>query len=122
MAGRGGTGRDLEETGAITAEFAIVLTGLMVVLGAVAGLLQSAVVRIQVSDAASAAARAAARGESGERVDAVCRQLAGPQASVEVATGPDLTTVTVSRVVALPLPGTPSVTITAQSSALTEPP
>ena len=27
-----------------------------------------------------------------------------------------------SRVVALPLPGTPSVTITAQSSALTEPP
>lgn len=108
------------QAGAVTAELAVALLAVTVLLSGLTSVLAVAVAQVQVTDAASAGARLAARGESPGRVDAVVEAVAGPAASAGVSRDRDLTTVTVERVVTLWLPGSPRVPVTARAVAVTE--
>ena len=98
------------ERGSITAEFAIALPTVMVVLVLCLGGIAVAGAQIRVQDAAAAAARAAGRGES----VAVAAQVA-PGSSVSQWAQGDLVCVTVSATAELGATGIP---IAASSCAL----
>ena len=98
------------ERGSITAEFAIALPTVMVVLILCLGGIAVASLQIRVQDAAAAAARAAGRGDG----VGVAAQVA-PGASISQWTQGDLVCVTVSATAALGLAGIP---LAASSCAL----
>lgn len=108
-----------DDGGAVTAELAIGLLGLTIILACLLSVIRVGVVRLQVQDAASAGARAAARGEAVGVVQTTVATLAGP-ATTQLGTDGAFTTVTVRRELGLALPGTPNLTLTASASALTE--
>ena len=74
------------ERGSVTAELAIVLPGVVLVLVAVLLVCAAAVTQLRCADAARAAARSAALGESSGEVAAVASELAGKGATVQVST------------------------------------
>ena len=74
------------DEGFVTAEAAIVLPTLMVVLGLLVGVVVTVGDQLRCVDAARSGARLAARGESDARVRSVARQVAPPGAEVEVVT------------------------------------
>lgn len=108
------------EAGTVTAELAIALLAVTTLLAGLTSVLAVAVVQVQVTDAAAAGARLAARGEGGARVTSVVEQVAGPAARARVAPGGETTTVSVVRVVSLWLPGSPQVSVRARAVAATE--
>ncbi len=108
------------DSGAVTAELAVALLAVTVLLSGLTSVLAVAVAQVQVTDAAGAGARLAARGESTGRVRTVVGAVAGTSATVNLARGADLTTVTVGRQVTLWLPGAPRVSVTARAVAVTE--
>lgn len=88
------------ERGAVTAELALVLPAVVVVLLVCAALGASALGQLRCADAARAAARAAAIGEPVVVVEDVARDLAGADAQVSVTRDGGWVEVVVSRPVA----------------------
>lgn len=103
----------------MTAEFAIALPAVVLVLTFCLAVLGGGVAQLRAGDAARAGARAAAIGAEVTEVRAVAGQLAGPGADVQVECG-ELVRVTVS----IPLPGLGTwgdVSARAQAVAVPEP-
>ncbi len=118
---RAGAGRGRDRgRGAVTAELAVALLAVTLLLSGLSSVLGVSVARVQVTDAAAAGARLLARGEDTSRVEAVVRAVAGPRAQVEVSRGADLTSVRVTRVVTLWVPGAPQVPVSSSAVAVTE--
>lgn len=109
------------ERGAVTAELAIVLPAVVLLL-LVCAVLGSAVLgQIRCADAARAGARAAAIGESHEQIVAVAQQLAGEDAEVVVSRDGAWVEVQVRRPVAGDLVGLGALQASATARAWVEP-
>lgn len=93
---------DRWEAGTVTAEFAIVLPAAVVALLLVLTVLAVGVTRLECTDAARAATRAAALGESRETITRIGRQAA-PDAAVSIAGDGAWTSVTLTCPVDLAL-------------------
>lgn len=113
-------GRAGRERGSVTAELAVALTGVVLVLGGLLAVAAVSVVQVRVVDAAGAGARAAARGEPPAVVQQVGAQVAGTSTRVTSTRAGDLVTVTASRHVTVPLVGRPVVEVRASAVALVE--
>jgi hypothetical protein len=83
------------EQGMVTAEFAVVLPAVVLVLALSLGALGLALEQIRCVDAAAAGARAAARGDSPAAVTLVANRAAPSGAVVSVGTSGDLVRVSV---------------------------
>lgn len=82
--------------GMVTAELAVALPALVLVLGVLLGALALGADQVRCVDAASAAARSLARGDPAPRAVVLARTLGPRQASVQPEVGPDLVSVRVS--------------------------
>ncbi|WP_343951637.1 TadE family type IV pilus minor pilin [Nonomuraea longicatena] len=82
--------------GSVTAETATMLPALVIVLAAALLAIQAVAVQLQCVDAARAAARAAARGESLERVRAVARTATNPNARIIITRTTETTEVRIT--------------------------
>lgn len=94
------TGRDDRERGAVTAELAVALPAVVLVLVAVLLTCVAGITQMRTSDAARAAARAAAAGEDDAQVVAVATHVGGADASASVSRADPWVTVTVTTPVA----------------------
>jgi secretion/DNA translocation related TadE-like protein len=107
-----------------TAELAVAVPAVGLLLGTVVAVTQAGVAEVEVVDAARAGARAAARGDDLAHVQTVATQAAsGGQrggAAVRVATSGAWVRVTVSRQVRLVLRHGPAVRVSATAAALRE--
>jgi TadE-like protein len=103
--------------GSVTAEFAVLLPGLGLLLAVVLGAGSAAAAQLRCIDAARSAARLAARHEAPSVVLAAGREAGPAGSSVRVSTSGDLVRVEVRAQVPLPLPGRPSVGVAAISVA-----
>jgi Flp pilus assembly protein TadG len=83
-------------SGAITAEFAVALPTVILLLAVVLAGSAAGVMQLRFEEAARAGARALARGESAADVDGIVRRLAGEGAVSAVASDGDWNSVTVS--------------------------
>ncbi|GAA3632553.1 hypothetical protein GCM10022223_58490 [Kineosporia mesophila] len=106
------------DRGSVTAEFALLLPVLVVLLTAVLSAATAGVRQLQCIDAARAGARAAARHDDARPA----ATAVGPEgAQVDVSNGTDSVTVRVSDEVSLPLPWHPHLTVGAENTAQVEP-
>jgi hypothetical protein len=117
--------RPTGDLGTATAELAVALPAVGVLLSAVVAVTQAGVAQVEVVDAARAGARAAARGDDLSRVRSVATEAAtgrrgGGPATVDVGTAGATVRVTVSRRVRLVLRRGPSVRVSASAVALRE--
>lgn len=87
------------DRGSVTAETAVLLPVLLVVLAAAIAVLACVAAQLRCVDAARGAARAAARGEPVDVVRAAGERLGPPGAAVRVTTGGDDVEVVVSATV-----------------------
>jgi len=94
-----------DDRGSATAEIALALPSLMLVLAAVLAAGQVLMAQIQCVDAARSVARLAARGEPGPRAVAAGDRLGPPGCRVELALTPTAATVQVSARLQLPVAG-----------------
>ncbi|ARQ69956.1 TadE family type IV pilus minor pilin [Streptomyces marincola] len=95
--GRSAPSRDRAgDRGYVTAESALVIPSLVLLLGLLLWGLAAVAVSAQCGDAARAGARAAARGEPPEVVERIAREVAPPGAEVRTARDGDLYRVAVS--------------------------
>jgi Flp pilus assembly protein TadG len=109
------------ENGMVTAETAIVLPVLLLVLAGAVAAVTVVGAHLRCVDAAREGARAAARGEDAATVTAIVGRAAPPGALLHVATGEDEVTVTVTARIA-PLGPVPlRITVSAEAVALREP-
>ncbi len=83
------------QRGSVTAETAVLLPVLLVVLAAAVGVLVCVAAQLRCVDAARASARAAARGDAPSSVQASGERLAPAGAVVRQVTGPDTVEVVV---------------------------
>lgn len=88
------------ERGAVTAEFAVALPAVVLVLVAVLLVALAGATQLQVTDAARAGARAAAAGETDDQVTAIARRVGGEDLTVTVLRAEPWVTVRVQRPVA----------------------
>lgn len=111
----------LASRGSVTAETAMVLPALMVVLAAALWAIQAVGVQLECVDAARAAARAAARGEPLDKVRELVQSATHPNARVDISRNPESTKVEVS-VEVRPAWGVslPAVQVAASATADTE--
>lgn len=93
-----------DEAGYVTAETAVVLPVLVLVLLACVALIGAVTAQLRCLDAAREGARAAARGDADDQVRRAAREPAPRGAEVLLLPGADTVTVVV-RVRAVPLPG-----------------
>lgn len=119
---RPGPGIDRRSQGSVTAELAVALPSVVLVLAVLLTLGQLITAQIRCVDAARAAARMAARGESDARARAAGRTAAPDGAAVALARSGDTVAVEVSIMLRLPLPGGPELPVRASSVALVEQP
>ncbi len=112
--------RTAADTGSVTAELAVGMVSLVLVLGAVLGVVRAGQAQIACTDAARAAAREVARGADEDRVAQVVTRLAGPDARVTLGRDAEMVRVVVSRPVTLPLPGTPQALVRAVAVGVPE--
>lgn len=105
------------ERGSVTAELALLLPAVVVILLVCATLGAAAIGQLRCADAARAAARAAAIGEPVTVVEAVARDLAGEDAQVRVDRTGRWVEVTVTR----PLPAAPELQARGSARAWVEP-
>jgi Flp pilus assembly protein TadG len=92
------------ERGAVTAETAVALPALVLVLAVLLGAATAGMTQLRLEQAARAGAREVARGEPAGSVEATVRRLAGPGAEFAVAGDGSWTSVTVSSGVTGPFP------------------
>ncbi|GEK20092.1 TadE family type IV pilus minor pilin [Cellulomonas xylanilytica] len=88
------------DRGSVTAELAVGLPAVAILLVALLTIASSAIAQTRCTDAARAGARAAALGERDSSVAATARRLAGEDASVAVSRAGGWVTVEVSAAVA----------------------
>ncbi|GGK98714.1 hypothetical protein Sme01_59920 [Sphaerisporangium melleum] len=109
------------ESGSVTAETAVALPALALVLGAALWAVAAVAAQVQCVDAAWLAARAAARGEALEAVDQAARRAAPAGAAVSVSRDVRLTRVAVSVLIRPSWAiGMPPISIQASATAATE--
>jgi len=107
--------------GSVTAETAVVLPALMVVLAAALWAIQAVGVQLECVDAARAAARAAARGEPLDKVRELVQSATRPNAQVDISRNPASTRVKISVEVRPAWGGSlPAVQVAASATADTE--
>ncbi len=87
------------ESGVVTAETAVALPILMLVVWLVLAMVRVADAQLSCQDAARAAARAASRGESGQVVVETAQRAAPPRAEISVARDGELVVVDVRTLV-----------------------
>ncbi|WP_251839872.1 TadE family type IV pilus minor pilin [Oceanitalea stevensii] len=123
MDGRAGRRRPRprDEQGAVTAELALVLPAVVMVLLVCCTLGAAVLGQVRCADAARAAARAAAIGEPAAVVTSVARELAGADAEVSVDTDGSWVEVVVSRPVASGVLGAGTLEARASARAWVEP-
>jgi hypothetical protein len=111
------------ERGAVTAETAVALPALVLVLALCLGGVATGVAEVRCVDAARAAARALARGDEPSRAVALARAAAPSGAVVTIRRTGDTVTVTVSaRVALVPVGGRRlAIPVDASASAVVEP-
>ncbi|MCM3662548.1 pilus assembly protein [Georgenia satyanarayanai] len=121
----GGAGRRRarpgDERGAVTAELALVLPAVVMVLLVCCTLGAAVLGQVRCADAARAAARAAAIGEPAAVVTSVARELAGADAAVSVDIDGSWVEVVVSRPVASGVLGAGTLEARASARAWVEP-
>ncbi|RJT83209.1 TadE family protein [Arthrobacter cheniae] len=83
------------ERGSVTAEVAVVLPALVVLLGLLLGMAHVGIVQLRIEEAARAGAREVMRGEGSASVEQTVRRLAGSEASAQVVSDSGWTTVEV---------------------------
>nr|WP_307054537.1 TadE family type IV pilus minor pilin [Arthrobacter bambusae] len=89
--------------GAVTAEFAVALPSVLLLLGLLLAGSAAGITQLRLEEAARAGARALARGDGHSTVDGIVRMLAGDAASAVVAEDGEWIKVTVSARVVGPL-------------------
>jgi Flp pilus assembly protein TadG len=89
-------GRHGPERGAVTAETAVALPALVLLLAALLGAVSVGITQLRLEEAARAGAREVVRGQPGSAVEATVQRLAGPGAEISVAGGEGWTSITVS--------------------------
>lgn len=113
------------ERASATAETAVALPALVLVLALCLWGLSLGATTLRCAEAARAAARVAARGEPPDAVVAAARRVAGPGAVVTTSADGDLLTVRVTARAAPPVPGlrgpAPAVEVTQAAVARVEP-
>lgn len=90
------TGASRSDRGSVTAELAIGLPAVALLLVALLTVASAAVAQTRCTDAARAGARAAALGESDGEVETTARRLAGEDATIAVSRAGEWVTVEVS--------------------------
>lgn len=80
--GRCARAHDAPDTGTVTAEMAVILPGLTVILAVLLAGFAAGITQFSVQEAARAAARELARGESSQVAASTARRLAGSEAEV----------------------------------------
>jgi Flp pilus assembly protein TadG len=112
--------RSTGSRGAVTAEFAVALPAVLMLLAMLLAGSAAGVTQLRLEEAARAGARALARGEDPAVVDGIVRKLAGASASSFVAADGEWQRVTVSDRMAGFLGNVVPWTLTAQAEARTE--
>ena len=108
------------DAGSVTAELALGLVTVLLVLAAVLSVGIVAAGQLRCVDAAGAGARAAARGDDPAAVRRLATHLAGEGARVQTTRDGDVVRVSVTRRVVLPVPGRPRLGLRATASARVE--
>lgn len=108
------------ERGSVTAEVAVVLPALVVLLALLLGTAHVGTVELRLEEAARAGAREAMRGESSGTVQQTVQRLAGPTARVRVATDSGWTTVEVTAQIEGPVVDLMGIELTATASGKEE--
>lgn len=106
--------------GAVTAEFAVALPGVLLLLALLLAGAAAGVTQLRLEEAARAGARALARGESPVAVEGIVRTLAGASATAAVTEEGEWLSVTVADKVGGPLGSTLPWTLTARASTRSE--
>lgn len=109
-------------TGAITAEFAVALPAVLLLLALLLSGAAAGVTQLRLEEAAHAGARALARGDDPAAVEGIVRTLAGTSATASVAADGDWLSVTVSDRVGGPMGATVPWTLTAKAATRSETP
>lgn len=118
---RGGLGLG-SAWGAVTAEFAVALPAVLLLLALLLAGAAGGVTQLRLEEAARAGARALARGEDPAAIAAIVRKLAGASATASVAADGEWLSVTVADRVGGPLGATVPWTLTARATTLSERP
>lgn len=128
-AGHGGPGdswhrkrsrRLAESRGAVTAEFAVTLPAVLLLLAMLLAGAAAGVTQLRLEEGARAGARALARGDDSAAVERIVRTLSGASASAAVATEGEWLSVTVTDRVGGPLGASIPWTLTARASTRSE--
>ena len=106
--------------GAVTAEFAVALPAVLLLLALLLGGAAAGVTQLRLEEAARAGARALARGEEAGTVEGIVRTLAGASATSAVAADGEWLSVTVSDRTGGPLGAAIPWTLSARASTRTE--
>lgn len=116
------TPRGADARGSVTAELALALPAVLVLLCVVVATGQVVMAQVRCVDAARAAARLAARGEPSAAILATAHEAAPARARVGLYRSGSLIRVDVRAVVRLPLPGMPGIPVQARAVAEVEQP
>lgn len=108
------------ERGAVTAEFAVTLPAVLLLLAMLLAGAAAGVTQLRLEEGARAGARALARGDDSAAVERIVRTLSGTSASAAVAADGEWLSVTVTDRVGGPLGSSIPWTLTARASTRTE--
>ena len=108
------------ERGSVTAEFALGLPAVMLVLLLVIGMAMHGASRVAMEDGARAAARELARGESAQSAEQIARSAAGDDVAVAISAQGEYTHVVLTRPVRVLGLIRLSTELTSEASARTE--
>jgi hypothetical protein len=108
--------------GAVTAEFAVALPAVMLLLALLLSGAAAGVTQLRLEEAAHAGARALARGEDPAAVKGIVRTLAGRSATASVAADGEWLSVTVADRVGGPMGATVPWTLSARATTRSETP
>lgn len=93
---RGRTSRNETERGAVTAEFAVALPAVVLILAFLLAGGAAGITQLRLEEAARAGARASARGETSSSVEGIVKRLAGEGVSSSLTDDGEWMTVTAS--------------------------
>ena len=108
--------------GAVTAEFAVALPAVLLLLALLLSGAAAGVTQLRLEEAAHAGARALARGEDPAAVEGIVRTMAGASATASVTADGEWLSVTVADRVGGPMGATVPWTLTARATARSETP
>lgn len=107
-------------TGAVTAEFAVALPAVLLLLALLLSGAAAGVTQLRLEEAAHAGARALARGDDPGAVEGIVNSLAGTSATASVAVDGEWLSVTVSGTVGGPMGATVPWTLSAKATTRSE--